>query len=170
MANIPEIIKNHRTQEDIDYLIESYRQLAQYVEQGVNGREIPLDTFKESAEQQIEMGEEYLETQEPKTIPGEQTDTGQPFVLDSDFKANELIREGAVAYAVFSTYKYLKEGGIMPNLVRDFIEVSGLDREAERRRLAGVYGEDELGDFADDTKLEFPDELKVNTKFIKRGW
>lgn len=148
---------------------DAYETVTTLLEQGVGGNEIERDTLKQAMNQQIQVGEQYLEDNERKEFSAEQTTDGQPFVLDSEEKANKLIREGELALVAVGAYDTFF-GRAPSEVEKDFIEKAGIDIDQETDRLIEIYGADKVRGPKDDQSVDFPEEVGLNKQFKRRGW
>lgn len=126
---------------------------------------------REASNQQINIGEKYLEDGEEVRYAADQTANRQPFVLDNPDYANSVILDGELSYVASLVYEEIyndNENRVNESPVREFVAQSGMDYETERQRMRGVYGAS-LPENEDDTNIDI-EEFNLDAGFTKRGW
>jgi hypothetical protein len=124
-----------------------------------NDREAAIKT---AAEGQIDIGYKYLDDHIELHYSAEQTGS-EPFDLDTERAAMELIAEGLLIYAAVEVIEYLK-GGARTEAASFYITNSHIDMAEERRR----YGT-EVDLTGEEDEIERP-RARRGANIRSRGW
>ena len=143
-------------------LPELYSEVTDVIERS-DDRPGSVALVQNAAEGQTKIAEDYIANGTELHYTAAQTG-GEAYDLDSVEKAEELIWQGDVAYAIAETYLYLLNAIDINETVMTFLDASALPEAEERRRLGSTAA-----------PLEGDDEPEVDTvrgrgTIRTRGW